>query len=162
MPIHRLNEEATEQGIISDLTCDSDGKIDQFIDINDVKHVLPLHNLKDGEPYILGIFLTGAYQEIMGDYHNLFGATHAVHLHVNGDGYKVEHVIEGDSMAEVMNSVEYEKAHVIEAVRRATEHSLLEKQMTIEESHLLLKHYTESLMRYTYLNSRKKNFTSNE
>ncbi len=158
MPIHRLNEEATERGIISDLTCDSDGKIDQFIDVRDVKRVLPLHKWKEGEPYFLGIFLTGAYQEIMGDYHNLFGATHAVHLHVNGDGYKVEHVIEGDSMTEVMNSVEYERAHLIEAVRRATEASLLEKQMTIEESRLLLKHYSESLMRYTYLNSRKNNF----
>ena len=98
MPIHRLDEEPTRRGVLADLTCDSDGMIDHFIDRRDVKHVLELHPL-DGEPYYLGMFLIGAYQEILGDLHNLFGDTNAVHVALGeNDRVEIEHVVEGDSV----------------------------------------------------------------
>lgn len=152
MPIHRLDEKPTMQGNLSDLTCDSDGKIDEFIDLNDAKCVLPLHKYNHNQSYMMAIFMTGAYQEILGDYHNLFGSTHAVHLRVTEDGYRVEHMIEGDSMTEVLSYLQYEKSGLLESVRRATEDALERKQISIEEARLLIEHYLNCLQNYTYLN----------
>mgnify|MGYP002777176100 CR=1 FL=1 len=151
MPIHRLDEEPTRRATLADLTCDSDGKIDQFIDLRDVKHVLELHPLKSGQPYYLGMFLSGAYQEIMGNLHNLFGDTNAVHIHLTPKGYQIEHVVKGDTMTEVLGYVQYDSEDLIESIRQQTEQALQEKRITIQESQLLLQNYERSLSRYTYL-----------
>jgi arginine decarboxylase len=159
MPIHRLDEEPTRRGILADLTCDSDGKIDQFIDLKDIKHVLELHPLEiypgsranEHKPYYLGLFLGGAYQEIMGNLHNLFGDTNAVHIKLTPKGYKIEHVVKGDTMKEVVGYVQYDAEDLIESIRQKTEQALLEKRITIEESQRLLQGYERSLEQYTYL-----------
>ena len=151
MPIHRLGEQPTRQAVIGDITCDSDGKIDQFIDRRDVKRTLPLHGF-DGEPYYLGAFLIGAYQEILGDMHNLFGDTNAVHVRVERDGgYRIDHVVEGDSVTEVLGYVQYDRADLVRRVRRASEEALRQRAISLEESALLLRRYEEGLSGYTYL-----------
>jgi arginine decarboxylase len=151
MPIHRLDEEPTCRGTLADLTCDSDGKIEQFIDLRDVKSCLELHPLQPGEPYYLGLFLGGAYQEIMGNLHNLFGDTNTVHIQLTPKGYQIEHVVKGDTMTEVLGYVQYDSEDLIENIRRRTERALQDRSITLEESQLLLQHYEHSLSRYTYL-----------
>ena len=150
MPIDRLNKAPTRRAILADLTCDSDGKMDQFIDLRDVKHYLDLHPL-NGEPYYVASFLTGAYQEILGDLHNLFGDTDAVHVRVQGDDYGVEHVVEGDSVAEVLSYVQYSKDDLMSRVRRAAEAALRDRRLTPAESGRLMRRYEEALEGYTYL-----------
>jgi arginine decarboxylase len=175
MPIHRLDEEPTKRATLADLTCDSDGKIDQFIDLKDVKPVLELHPLQKAEgksikdesgthpsfpiphtshePYYLGMFLVGTYQEIMGNLHNLFGDTNAVHIHLTPKGYEIEHVVKGDTMTEVLGYVQYDSEDLIESIRQQTELALQEKRITLQESQLLLQNYERSLSRYTYLSA---------
>ncbi len=126
------------------------GKMDQFIDLRDVKHYLELHPL-NGEPYYVASFLTGAYQEILGDLHNLFGDTDAVHVRVQGDDYGVEHVVEGDSVAEVLSYVQYSKDDLMSRVRRAVETALRDRRLTPAESGRLMRRYEEALEGYTYL-----------
>jgi arginine decarboxylase len=151
MPIHRLEQKPTRRGVFADLTCDSDGKIDAFIDQRDVKDVLELHPW-DGSPYFIGIFLVGAYQEILGDLHNLFGDTDAVHVRLDGDGrYKVEHVVEGDEVTDVLRYVQYDKAQLIEKVRRTIEDAMDVGKISLEESARLRRHYEHGLQEYTYL-----------
>jgi arginine decarboxylase len=150
LPIARLNRAPSRRAVLADLTCDSDGKMDQFIDLRDVKHFLELHPL-NGEPYYVASFLVGAYQEILGDLHNLFGDTDAVHVKLDGDHYRVEHVVEGDSVAEVLSYVQYSKDDLISRVRRAMEAALLEKRLTPAESGRLMRRYEEGLEGYTYL-----------
>jgi arginine decarboxylase len=151
MPIHRLCEEPTRRGILADLTCDSDGKIDQFIDLRDVKPVLELHSLKKHKPYYLGLFLAGAYQEIMGNLHNLFGDTNAVHIKLTPKGYQIEHVVKGDTMKEVVSYVQYDAEDLMENIRKKSEQALQEKRITLQESQRLMQNYESSLGRYTYL-----------
>jgi arginine decarboxylase len=151
MPIHRLCEEPTRRGILADLTCDSDGKIDQFIDLRDVKPVLELHALKKHKPYYLGLFLAGAYQEIMGNLHNLFGDTNAVHIKLTPKGYQIEHVVKGDTMKEVVSYVQYDAEDLMENIRKKSEQALQEKRITLQESQRLMQNYESSLGRYTYL-----------
>lgn len=151
MPIHRLGEEPTRRGILADLTCDSDGKIDQFIDLRDVKPVLELHHLKKNKPYYLGLFLGGAYQEIMGNLHNLFGDTNAVHIKLTPKGYQIEHVVKGDTMKEVVSYVQYDAEDLVENIRKKSEQALQDKRITLQESQRLLQNYERSLDRYTYL-----------
>jgi arginine decarboxylase len=151
MPIHRLDEEPTRRGILADLTCDSDGKIDQFIDLKDVKHVLELHPLEPNKPYYLGLFLGGAYQETMGNLHNLFGDTNAVHIKLTPKGYKIEHVVKGDTMTEVLGYVQYDVEDLIESIRQKAEQALLENRIEISEAQRLLQNYEHSLSQYTYL-----------
>jgi arginine decarboxylase len=153
MPIHRLREEPLQRGTLADLTCDSDGKIDQFIDLRDVKSVLELHDLRPGEPYYLAMFLGGAYQEIMGNLHNLFGDTNAVHIKLTPKGYQIEHVVKGDTMKEVLSYVQYDSEDLIENIRRRTEQALQDRQITLQESQMLLQNYEQSLSQYTYLSS---------
>ena len=150
MPIDRLNRVPTRRAVLADLTCDSDGKIDQFIDLRDVKNFLELHPV-NGEPYYIATFLVGAYQEILGDLHNLFGDTDAVHVKLDGDDYRVEHVVEGDSVAEVLTYVQYAKDDLMSRVRRAVEVALREKRITPAESGRLMRRYEEGLEGYTYL-----------
>jgi arginine decarboxylase len=153
MPIHRLHEKPTHRGVFADLTCDSDGKIDKFIDVKDVKDVLELHPW-NGQPYYIGVFLVGAYQEILGDLHNLFGDTDAVHVRLNGDGrYKVEHVVEGDVVTDVLRYVQYEKGALIEKVRLTIEDAMHAGTISLEESARLRRHYENGLQEYTYLAS---------
>src|SRR5690606_1930512 len=127
MPIHRLNERPDRRAILVDLTCDSDGQIDHFIDIETggTQKYLEVHKLEPGKPYYLGLFLTGAYQEILGDLHNLFGDTDAVYVSINDNGYTIDHVVEGDSVTDVLAFVEYSKGEMLERVRRATETSIM-------------------------------------
>jgi arginine decarboxylase len=151
MPIHRLDEEPTRRGVFADLTCDSDGTINQFIDQHDVKDVLELHTV-NGEPYYIGVFLVGAYQEILGDLHNLFGDTDAVHVRVDEDGsYHVDHVVEGEAVKDVLDYVEYDRRELIEKVRQTTEVALRRGEISIEESTRLRKRYLQGLEEYTYL-----------
>ncbi len=151
MPIHRLDQEPTQRGILADLTCDSDGKIDQFIDLRDVKPVLELHPLQPDQPYYLGLFLNGAYQEIMGNLHNLFGDTNAVHIQLTPKGYQIEHVVRGDTMKEVLGYVQYDAEDLIENIRRQAEKALADHKITLVESQRLLENYERSLRSYTYL-----------
>jgi len=168
MPIHRLDEEPTQRATLADLTCDSDGKIDQFIDLRDVKHILELHSLQpetsspilspslkslSAQSYYLGMFLGGAYQEIMGNLHNLFGDANAVHIQLTPTGYQIEHVVKGDTMTEVLGYVQYDSEDLIESIRRQTEWALQSQQITLTESQLLLQNYERSLSSYTYLSS---------
>jgi arginine decarboxylase len=152
MPIHRLGEQPTRKAIIADITCDSDGKIDRFIDLRDVKDVLDLHPVNGKEPYFLGIFLVGAYQEILGDLHNLFGDTNAVHVSLDEDGnYRIDHVIEGDTVTDVLKYVQFTKSELVRLVRRATELALKEGRMSMEEAAKMINAYQTGLEGYTYL-----------
>jgi arginine decarboxylase len=164
MPIHRLDEEPTQRAVLADLTCDSDGKIDQFIDLRDVKSVLELHPLQEAgkisssttntqsrEPYYLGLFLAGAYQEIMGNLHNLFGDTNAVHIQLTPRGYEIEQVVKGDTVTEVLGYVQYDAEDLVESIRRRTEQALQENRITLAEAQRLLQNYERSLSTYTYL-----------
>lgn len=151
LPIHRLNEEPTRRGVLADITCDSDGKIDQFIDAREVKHVLELHPLTEGDYYI-GMFMVGAYQEILGDLHNLFGDTNTVHVsQAAGGGYHIEHVITGDTVTDVLKYVGYSKEEMTVRLRRSVEHALRQRRMTLEESRNFLRMYETGLSGYTYL-----------
>ncbi|HMJ13591.1 MAG TPA: biosynthetic arginine decarboxylase [Polyangiaceae bacterium] len=151
MPIHRLEEEPTVSATLADLTCDSDGMIDHFIDVEDDKRTLDVHPYRTSEPYYMGMFLNGAYQEILGDLHNLFGDTNAVHVALNDEGYEVQHVIKGDSIAEVLRYVEYVPELMVEAVRRQAERAVSQGKLTNEQMRTLMHHYEESLRSYTYL-----------
>jgi arginine decarboxylase len=151
MPIHRLNEMPTRNGVLGDISCDSDGKIDQFIDRRDVKRTLPLHPF-NGEPYLMGAFLVGAYQEILGDLHNLFGDTNAVHVSLGESGDVIlDAVIRGDTVREVLDYVQFNSKVLLEEFRRDVEAALREGRIGYEESGRLLKFYEEGLNGYTYL-----------
>ncbi|MBV8072890.1 MAG: biosynthetic arginine decarboxylase [Acidobacteriaceae bacterium] len=151
MPIHRLNEPPTRKAILGDISCDSDGKVDQFIDRRDVKKTLALHPFNNGS-YILGAFLLGAYQEILGDLHNLFGDTNAVHISQDENGEVVlETVVQGDTVREVLDYVQYNGQSLLDAFRKDVELAVREQRIGYEESGRLLKFYEEGLQGYTYL-----------
>jgi arginine decarboxylase len=151
VPIHRLNEEPTRRGVLADITCDSDGKIDHFIDRRDVKPVLELHPLGEDD-YYLGILLVGAYQEILGDLHNLFGDTNTLHVMLaEGGGYHIDHVLTGDSVSDVLKYVSYDRDDLVARVRQAAEKALRAGRITFEESRSLLRAYEQGLAGYTYL-----------
>ncbi len=151
MPIHRLNEEPTEQGILVDITCDSDGKIQKFPLEDGISQTLPLHRERKGEPYLLGFFLAGAYQEILGDLHNLFGDTHAVHIRMDGDGYELEQVVEGESVAEVLDYVQFHETVLIDRMRRQVQAARSEGRLSAREANAFLRFYQQGLKGYTYL-----------
>jgi arginine decarboxylase len=151
MPVHRLQEPPTRHAVLGDISCDSDGKIDQFIDRRDVKKTLPLHSFK-GEPYHIGVFLLGAYQEILGDLHNLFGDTNAVHVNLSPSGeVLLEAVIQGDTVREVLNYVQFSAQALLDKFRRDAEAALREGRLGYEEVGRALKFYEEGLGGYTYL-----------
>ena len=152
IPIHRLQEEPTRKAVIADITCDSDGKIDRFSDLRAVTDVSEIHPLNGKDPYYLGIFLVGAYQEILGDLHNLFGDTNAVHVSLDESGnYGIDHVIEGDTVSDVLKYVQFTKSDLVRQVRRATENALKEGRMTMEEAAKMVTAYQTGLEGYTYL-----------
>ncbi len=150
VPIHRMAEEPERRAVLADITCDSDGKIDQFIDRRDVKSVLELHQLT-GDDYLLGVFLVGAYQEILGDLHNLFGNTNTVHVSLGPEGYHIDHVVPGDTVNDVLKYVNYTREGVIEKIRHSVENALRNKRMTLEESRRFLRLFELGLSGYTYL-----------
>jgi arginine decarboxylase len=151
MPIHRLNVRPTRAAVLGDVTCDSDGKIDQFIDRRDVKRTLPLHAWQD-EPYYLGAFLIGAYQEILGDLHNLFGDTNAVHVSTDARGEVVlDAVIKGDTVREVLGYVEFDANHLVQRLRESIEQAVREGSICDQQAGQFLRFYEEGLGGYTYL-----------
>ena len=151
MPIHRLDQKPTRHAVIGDITCDSDGKIENFIDRRDVKRTLLLHNF-DGSPYYLGAFLLGAYQEILGDLHNLFGDTNAVHVDLNEQGEVVlEAIVKGDTISEVLDYVQFQKVELIHRLQTAVETAVRENRLDHGEAGRFLKFYERGLNGYTYL-----------
>ncbi len=151
MPIHRLGEEPVRRAVLADITCDSDGKIEQFIARRDVKDVLELHPIR-GEDYYIGIFLVGAYQEILGDLHNLFGDTNDVQVTIpESGGYIIDHVAPGDTVTEVLRYVSYNRDDLVARLRRSAEQALRAGKITLDESRYLLRSYEEGLAGYTYL-----------
>jgi arginine decarboxylase len=152
MPIHRLDEEPSRNAIICDITCDSDGKIDKFIDLRNVREVLPVHPLKDSEKYYMGLFLVGAYQETLGDLHNLFGDTNAVHVSIHPEGrYILERVIGGDTVEEVIKYVQFNKQDMVVRVRNITERALDRGMITVRESREIMDNYEKRMKGSTYL-----------
>ncbi|MFI2811915.1 MULTISPECIES: biosynthetic arginine decarboxylase [Microbulbifer] len=151
VPIHRHDEAPTRSAIIADITCDCDGKIDRFIGRQEEQKTLPLHPLKDGEDYILGAFLVGAYQETLGDLHNLFGDTNVVNVRINGDGsvdYNRE--IQGDSIADVLSYVEYRPQDMFERFRKLAEKAVKDGRISPQQRKQILHTYTASMSGYTY------------
>ena len=152
MPIHRLTEAPTRRAVLGDVTCDSDGKVDQFIDLRDVRSTLELHPFVPGQQYCLGAFLLGAYQEILGDLHNLFGDTNAVHVTMEEDGTpNVDTVIKGDSVTEVLHYVQYSAEKLTDRVRKDVERAVRAGRLTVAESRAFLGFYEHGLSGYTYL-----------
>jgi len=147
MPLDRLNRKPTRTTILADLTCDSDGKVDRFIDLRDVKHLLELHAL-DGEPYYLGVFLVGAYQEILGDLHNLFGDTNAVHVRLTETGYDVTDLVRGDTVTEVLQYVQFHAPDLLTTFRRKVSRA---QGLDRNEANMFIADYIAGLEGYTYL-----------
>ena len=148
MPVHRLNEEPTRRGTLQDVTCDSDGKIDHFVGWRKPKPSLELHAFDHGDPYVLGIFLTGAYQEILGDLHNLFGDTNAVHIKLTDTGYEIGDLVHGDTVTEVLNYVQFNTQDLIGTFRRKIANA---KGLTRAEANAFIADYIAGLAGYTYL-----------
>ncbi|HUO51490.1 MAG TPA: biosynthetic arginine decarboxylase [Gemmatimonadaceae bacterium] len=148
MPIHRLGEFPDRRGTLQDITCDSDGKIDRFTGGKNGRPALELHPFKDGEEYILGIFLTGAYQEILGDLHNLFGDTNAVHIRLREGGYEVTDLVHGDTVTEVLNYVQFRAADLLATFRRKVGNA---KGLSRGEANRFIAEYVAGLEGYTYL-----------
>jgi len=151
MPIHRLDEEPVIAATLQDMTCDSDGKIDNFIPIKNSSHRLLLHPLSSKEPYYLGVFLVGAYQEILGDLHNLFGDTNAVHVSVDEESYHIDKVIDGETIAEVLAYVQYNSKKMVRTVETWVTTSVKAGIITLEEGKEFLSNYRSGLYGYTYL-----------
>jgi len=148
MPIHRLDEEPTRRGTLQDVTCDSDGKIDRFVGDKNGRPSLELHEFRDGDDYVLGIFLTGAYQEILGDLHNLFGDTNAVHIKFTERGYEVTDLVHGDTVTEVLNYVQFHASALLTTWRRKVGAA---KGLTRSEANTFVADYVAGLEGYTYL-----------
>ncbi|MAS28391.1 MAG: arginine decarboxylase [Synechococcus sp. NAT40] len=154
MPLHRLGEKPTELGHFADLTCDSDGRLNRFIADGTSKPLLELHPLQPDETYLIGMFLGGAYQEVMGNLHNLFGTTDAVHIRLApGGNYQVDHVVRGDTNAEVLTAMEHNPESLLERLRVASEQSIRANQLKISEARRLMDHLESSLRQSTYLQS---------
>jgi arginine decarboxylase len=148
MPIHRLNEQPSRRGTLQDITCDSDGVIDRFVGGRKGKPSLELHPLRDDEPYILGIFLTGAYQEILGDLHNLFGDTNAVHVRLTAQGYEITDMVHGDTVTEVLNYVQFNGPELLTTFRRKVNNA---KDLSRQDANQFIADYVAGLEGYTYL-----------
>jgi arginine decarboxylase len=151
IPIHRLDERPDRQATIQDITCDSDGKIDNFISTRNFSYYLPVHSLSNREPYYIGVFLVGAYQEILGDLHNLFGDTNAVHVSVDHKGYSIDQVIDGESVAEVLEYVQYSPKKLVRTVETWVTSAVKSGAITTEEGREFLSNYRSGLYGYTYL-----------
>jgi arginine decarboxylase len=151
MPIHRLNEKPKRNAILADITCDCDGKLDKFIDLHDVRQSLPLHEFDPNSEYILGVFLVGAYQETLGDLHNLFGDTNIVSVRAGQDGQiAFTGEIQGDSVADVLSYVEYDPKELVERFRNLAERAVQSGHISLEERRKFVDSYQSGLRGYTY------------
>ena len=151
MPISRLDEKPTHECTIQDVTCDSDGKISRFVAPQGCSYSLPVHEIKGSEPYYLGVFLVGAYQEILGDLHNLFGDTNAVPVTLSKDGYEIAQVIDGETVADVLDYVEYSPKKLVRNLESWVASSLKRGVITADEGRQFLNNYRSGLYGYTYL-----------
>jgi arginine decarboxylase len=152
VPVHRLDERPTRTAVLADITCDSDGKIDHFVSLRDVKRTLELHELRPDEKYYLAVFLVGAYQETLGDLHNLFGDTHVVHVRLHDEGgWWIEEIVKGDTANKVLEYMEYDVAELYPALARDCERAIRDGRMTIAESQALKRFYESELDGYAYL-----------
>ena len=152
LPIHRLHERPTRTAVLADITCDSDGKIDHFVSLRDVKRTLELHELRADERYYLAVFLVGAYQETLGDLHNLFGDTHVVHVRLHDEGgWWIEEIVKGDTANKVLEYMEYDVAELYPALARDCERAIRDGRMTLAQSQALKRFYERELDGYAYL-----------
>ncbi len=151
VPLQRLDEKPTRAATLQDITCDSDGKIDNFISTRNFSYYLPVHSIKQKEPYYLGVFLVGAYQEILGDLHNLFGDTNAVHVSVTDKGYEIDQIIDGETVAEVLDYVQYNAKKLVRTVETWVTSAVKSETITAEEGKEFLSTYRSGLYGYTYL-----------
>jgi len=151
IPIHRLNKPATEYATLCDITCDSDGVVDKFVDLHDVKQVLELHKLIEGEPYYIAFMLVGAYQEVMGNNHNLFGAPNEAHIHIDEDGYLIKKVVRGTTVGEALERARYERGQLHEGFRRLVAQRVKRGGLTEAEGAEMVESYESRINAYTYL-----------
>ncbi len=151
VPIQRLHEKPDREATLQDVTCDSDGKVDKFVGMRDFIPFIPVHDLKVNEPYFLGAFLVGAYQEILGDLHNLFGDTNAVHVIVDGDGYSIDQIIDGETVADVLDYVQFSAKKLVRTMETWVSNSVKAGTITINEGKEFLTIYRSGLYGYTYL-----------
>ncbi len=152
MPLHKLDQEPKRRAVLADITCDSDGKVDRFCDRRDIRKTLELHDFAEGDEYYLGAFLVGAYQETLGDLHNLFGDTHVVHIRLDSDGeWWIDEIVEGDTVREVLSYMQFDVDKLYREMRRDCEFAVRSNRMTLAESQSLLKFYENGLGGYTYL-----------
>jgi arginine decarboxylase len=150
LPIHKLNKKPTEYATLCDITCDSDGMVDKFVDLHDVKPVLELHKL-DGEPYYLAMMLVGAYQECMGNNHNLFGLPHEAHIHIDEDGYIIKKVIHGSNLGDALAQVRYDEGQLHDSFRRIVMQRIKDDELSSKEGNELIEFYEKRVKAYTYL-----------
>jgi len=154
MPIHRLTEAPERNGTIVDITCDSDGKVSKFIDLQDVRDTLPLHRITPGDMYYLGVFMVGAYQDIMGDLHNLFGRVTEVHIFLDPDeesGWYIEEVIEGSTIGEVLSMTQWDKVELLRLLKTQVDAAIKSDRLKPSDAMKLLADYERGLQEYTYL-----------
>ena len=151
MPIHRLDQPPTRTAVLGDITCDSDGKVDSFVCGEGRRETLRLHPLRDGEPYQLAVFMVGAYQEILGDLHNLFGDTHAVHVECDGASVKMRSIVKGDTVSEVLGYVQYEDRELIQRIQESVEDAISKQRIDHVQAGQTVAAFEEALKGYTYL-----------
>ncbi len=151
IPIHKLNKKPTEYATLCDITCDSDGIVDKFVDLHDVKPVLELHKLEKGEPYYLSMMLVGAYQEVMGNNHNLFGVPHEAHIHIGEDGYIIKKVIQGATLGDTLETVRFDAAQMHDQFRRTVMQRIKDGELSPKEGNELIEFYEKQIDDYTYL-----------
>ena len=151
LPIHRLNERPAEFGTLADITCDSDGKIEKFIDLRDIKETLPLHSLRNGEPYYIGVCLMGAYQDVLGDLHNLFGEAHEVLVTVDEEGKaRIENVLPGESCERVLEYMNYDKTEILGSIGRQLRR-VAGRPLKKDEIQAIYREFEGVFPKYTYL-----------
>ena len=151
MPLSHLNERPTRSATIQDITCDSDGKIAAYVNHDQQRNYIPLHEIKEGEHYYIGVFLVGAYQEILGNMHNLFGDTNAVHITVDGDGYSIDQTIDGETVADVLEYVQYDPKKLVRRLEKWVSKAVKEGRISNEEGKEFISNYRSGLYGYTYI-----------
>jgi len=151
MPLSRLEQRPTRNATIQDITCDSDGKIDTYVNHDQQRTYLPLHEVRPGEHYYIGVFLVGAYQEILGNMHNLFGDTNAVHISVNEDGWHIDQTIDGETVADLLDYVQYDPKRLVRRLETWVTRAVKEKRITPEEGKEFISNYRSGLYGYTYI-----------
>jgi arginine decarboxylase len=151
MPIQRLNERPEHNATLQDITCDSDGKIEAFVCRDRQTNYLPLHTLEKDEPYYIGVFLVGAYQEILGNMHNLFGDTNAVHISVTEEGYTIDKVIDGETVADVLEYVQYDPKRLVRRLESWVTRAIRQGKISKKEGKEFISNFRAGLYGYTYL-----------